>query len=59
MKLVDLTELRDMAHQSGDTRLAAMNDRELRATALENYCGQDAAQTVIRTRAIEARHRAD
>src|ERR1700722_15512818 len=57
MKLVDLAELREQACEHGDMRLAAMNDRELKATALENYCGPDATETVIRTRAIEARHR--
>jgi hypothetical protein len=53
-KLVDLTEIRQLAHQDGDTQLTQMNDRELRAAVLENYAGQNATETVIRTRAIDA-----
>jgi hypothetical protein len=34
-----------------------MNDRELQAAALENYCGREAAETVIRTRAVDAEGR--
>jgi hypothetical protein len=54
MELVNLTELREMAAEYGDTRLTAMNDRELLATALENYYGQDFAEAVIRGRAVKA-----
>ena len=57
-KLVDLAEVRQLAHQDGDTSLANMNDRELRAAILENYCDQNATETVIRTRAIDAQNRA-
>lgn len=57
-KLVDLAEVRQIAHQDGDTKLANMNDRELRAAILENYVDQNATETVIRTRAIDAQNRA-
>jgi hypothetical protein len=58
VKLVDLEETRQLASQNGDTRLAQMNNRELRATVLENYVDANATETVIRTRAIDAQNRA-
>jgi hypothetical protein len=56
-KLVDLAEMRMSAAMFEDKQLMEMNDRELRATVLENYCGENATETVIRTRAAEAQGR--
>jgi len=56
---VDLAEIRRAAEENGDTRLSRMSNRELRATVLENYLpDQEDRETVVRTRAAEAQHRA-
>ena len=54
----DLAGLRQAAEKNGDTRLARLSDRELKAMALENYREQPHRETVIRTRAVEAQRRA-
>lgn len=53
----DLKGLRAAAAEDGDKRLLQMNDRELKAAALENYRDQADRETVIRTRAVDGGNR--